>query len=114
MFNRVDPIAFTEREVRARIGITDGDRWTASLNASVLQHFVSQYWLEGQYRISERMSLFGRWRYDEHVGGLTEQFYGVRERLGEAWDLEYGVAYYRGAGNQDGFGVNVKLILLTN
>ncbi|HVY69990.1 MAG TPA: hypothetical protein VHH73_08675, partial [Verrucomicrobiae bacterium] len=106
--------AFTNREVRSSIVVNDGDRWNFSLNTSTLQHQVDQFWVDGQYRVSERVRLYGRWRFDEHFGGLTEQFYGVRQRLGNAWDIEYGVAYYRGAGNQNGFGVNVKLILLAN
>jgi len=114
IFNRVDPSAFTEREVRTRVAVTDGDRWKASLNASVLQHLVSQYWLDAEYRVTERVRLYGRWRYDEHVGGLTEQFYGLRQRFGQAWDFEYGIAYYRGAGQQNGFGFDVKLILLAD
>ncbi|HVU38802.1 MAG TPA: hypothetical protein VHC95_10745 [Opitutales bacterium] len=112
VYDRIDPTAFTNREVRTSTMITDGDRWNISLNTSSLQHQFNQYWLDGQYRVSERVRLYGRWRYDEHVGGLVEQFYGIRQRLGEAWDLEYGVSYYRSAANQDGFGFNVKLILL--
>jgi LPS-assembly protein len=114
VYDRLDPTAFTNREVRTSAILNDGDRWTVSLNTSTLQHQVDQFWTDVQYRVSERIRLYGRWRFDEHFGGLTEQFYGLRERLGEAWDFEYGIAYYRGTGNQNGIGFNVKLILLAD
>lgn len=114
VYDRLDPVAFTNREVRSSMVLNDGDRWTLSLNTSTLQHQVNQYWTDVQYRVSERVRLYGRWRFDEHFGGLTEQFYGLRQRLGEAWDFEYGIAYYRGTGNQNGFGFNVKLVLLAD
>lgn len=114
VYDRLDPSAFTSREIRTSTSVTDGDRLNLSFNTSMLQHEVAQYWLEGQYRVSERLRLFGRWRFDEHVGGLVEQTYGVRQRLGEAWDMEYGFSYYRSTTTQNGVSFNVKLILLAN
>jgi len=112
VFDRMDPAAVANREVRTRTTITDGDRWNLAFITDELQHTLNQYWLETRYRVSERMSLFGRWDYDEHLGGLIQQVYGVRERLGESWDVEFGVAYYRGAVTQNGFGFNFRIYLL--
>jgi len=58
--------------------------------------------------------LIGRWRYDEHLGGLTEQTYGIRQRFGETWDVQYGVSYFRSTLNQNGFGINVRVMLLVH
>ncbi len=112
VFDRMDPEAGANREVRTRTTVKDGDRWETSFITDELQHELDQYWLESSYRISERTKMFGRWRYDEHLGGLVEQTYGVRERLGEAWDIEYGISYYRGTASQNGIGVNVRIFLL--
>ncbi len=112
VFDRMDPGALANREVRTRTTITDGDRLKVALVTDELQHTLDQYWLEARYKISERLSLVGRWDYDEHLGGLIQQVYGVRQRLGEAWDVEYGLAYYRAAGAQSGFGFNFRIYLL--
>jgi len=110
--DRVDPEAFANREVRTRTTVSDGDRWSLSFITDEVQHAQNQYWLEGQYSLSQRLSFFGRLTYDEHLGGLIEQSYGVRQRFGESWDVEYGVSYFRQAGTQSGFGINVRLYLL--
>jgi LPS-assembly protein len=110
--DRVDPEAFANREVRTRTTISDGDRWSLSFITDELQHAQNQYWLESQYHLSQRLSFYGRWNYDEHLGGLIEQSYGVIQRFGEAWDVEYGISYFRQAGTQSGIGVNVRLYLL--
>jgi len=113
-FDRIDPLAFTNREVRTRTTIFDGDRWTATVETDALQHTLDQYWLESTFRINERYQLIGRWRYDQHLGGLTEQTYGVRQRFGETWDVQYGVSYFRSTLNQNGLGVNVRVMLLVH
>jgi LPS-assembly protein len=110
--DRLDPEGLSNREVRTRTTVRDGDRWSMSFTTDELQHAQDQYWLESQFRVSERLSVFGRWNYDAHLGGLIEQTYGVRQRLGEAWDVEYGISYFRSAGTQSGIGVNVRLYLL--
>jgi len=112
VFDRMNPGSFVNREVRTRTTITDGDRWSLAFITDELQHTLNQYWLETRYRVSERLSMFGRWDYDEHLGGLIQQVYGVRQRWGESWDVEYGLSYYRGAGAQTGFGFNFRIYLL--
>jgi len=112
--DRMDPLAFANREVRTRTTIFDGDRWTASLETDELQHTLDQYWLETTLRLNERYSLLGRWRFDQHLGGLLEQTYGIRQRFGETWDIQYGVSYFRSTTNQNGIGVNVRVMLLVH
>jgi hypothetical protein len=75
---------------------------------------LDQYWLETTFRINARYQLLGRWRYDQHLGGLTEQTYGIRQRFGETWDVQYGVSYFRNTTNQNGFGLNVRVMLLVH
>jgi len=113
-FDRLDPLNFTNREVRTRTTIMDGDRWTADIETDSLQHTLEQYWLDTTFRVNERYQLIGRWRYDEHLGGLTEQTYGIRQRFGETWDVQYGVSYFRSTLNQNGFGINVRVMLLVH
>jgi LPS-assembly protein len=110
--DRVDPGAGANREVRTHTTISDGDRWSTTFTTDELQHSFDQYWLGVQYRVSERLSFYGRQDYDAQLGGLVEQTYGVRQRLGESWDVEYGISYFRGAGAQSGIGVNVRIYLL--
>jgi LPS-assembly protein len=113
-FDRLDPLNFTNREVRTSTTILDGDRWSVAFETDSLQHTLDQYWLDANFRINERYRLFGRWRYDEHLGGLTEQTYGISQRFGETWDVQYGISYFRNTTNQNGFGVNVRVILLVH
>ncbi len=113
-FERLDPLNFTNREVRTRTTVLDGDQWNVFIETDALQHTLDQYWLEATFRINERYHVFGRWRYDQHLGGLTEQTYGIRQRFGETWDIQYGVSYFRNTLNQDGFGVNVRVMLLVH
>ena len=112
VFTRFDPVALTLREIRTRLRFIDGERWAVAIYTDNLQHQIDQYWLEAMYRISERYQLTGRWRYDQNLGYITEQTYGIKQRLGNSWDITYEIAYYRGTTNQNGIGFNVKFELL--
>jgi LPS-assembly protein len=112
VFNRFDPVALTLRETRTRVRVIDGERWAVAFYTVNLQHQIDQYWLEAMYRLTERMQFTAQWRFDQRLGYLTQQTYGIKDRLGNSWDITYEVAYYRGTTNQNGIGFNVKFDLL--
>jgi len=112
VFTRFDPGALTLREIRTRMRILDGEKWAVAFYTENLQHQIDQYWLEAMYRISERYQVRGRWRFDQRLGVLTEQTYALRTRMGNSWDIEYEISYYRGTTNQNGIGFNVRFDLL--
>jgi LPS-assembly protein len=112
ILTRFDPQALTLREIRTRTRLFDGDRWSVAFFTDNLQHLIDQYWLDVNYRISERYSVGGRWRYDQRLGYVTEQVYSLRQRWGNSWDITYEITYYRGTQTQNGIGFNVRFDLL--
>jgi len=112
VFTRFDPGALTLREARTRVRVLDGEKWAVAFYTENLQHEIDQYWLEAMYKISERYQVRGRWRFDQRLGYVTEQTYALRTRLGNSWDIEYEISYYRGTTNQNGIGFNVRFDLL--
>ncbi len=113
LYNRFDPQDATLREIRTRTRVMDGEEWSFSVVSSNLQHRIDQYYFEGAYKINERYSVNGRWRFDHRIGKVTEQIYALRTLVGNSWDIEWQVIYRQEADRDNGLGFNVQADLVT-
>ncbi|MDR1497256.1 MAG: LPS-assembly protein LptD [Puniceicoccales bacterium] len=115
LLNRLDTYNWRFNETSALVHLRDGDRWHfwfgAQHNTDI--NDTDQYYWGGEYHLNSNFTLLGNWRYDHNTKRLTEQYYGVRQRLGHTWTIEYHCTYRRDARQDSGFSVGVNLRLST-
>lgn len=103
--------------------ITDGDVWKIRFGTEHLYKnpYPSEYGtshtreldLDIEIRLNSFWSVFMEWEYNDRKNLMTDQIYGVRQRLGNTWLLEYSVRYRQDAGDDDDFSLNVGATILT-
>lgn len=113
LFTRFDSASMTLSEIRTRTRLIDGGRWAAFFSTDNLRSQIDQYFIDLEYRFSERYLALGRWRYDARLNELTEQIYGLRTFIGNSWEVEYQISYRQGTKNENDFGFNVRFKLLS-
>ncbi len=99
-------------ETRLRATIRSAERWEVTFAADFLDSVYEQYRLEGFYRVNPRFALFTGLRYDARRDELTQQVYGVRQRFGRTFELEYAVAFRQGSEREDDFSLRLGIRLL--
>lgn len=120
--HRMDVYDFKTKSFKAGVSFTDGDVWSATFGA----HFVAnedlayygcdprarQYTIRADYRLNSYFQVYGDWRYDDEKNYFTDQYYGVRQRLGNSWAIEYYVRHERdtGDGCELSFGISANLL----
>ena len=96
-------------EVDTYIGLFDGDEFSVYLISTYLMGGITQYSVQAEYKVSERVRLLGRWHYDYYENMLTEQTYGVWTRMGNSWIVEYYVSNRSGSTRQNNFSFGVRV-----
>lgn len=97
---------------RARVTFLSAEDWSLSLGAAYLRNQYEQYSADVVYRLLERWYLTAGLRYDAVIQELTRQRYGIRQRVGRAWDVEYFVSLREGTTREDDFTIGVRIELL--
>ncbi len=100
-------------EVNTYVGLFDGDATSVYLITSYLDGAINQYAVHADYRISERYKVFGRWHYDNRLGKMTQQVYGLWTRMGNSWIIEYLISQRSGSTRQNSlsFGARVSMMI---
>ena len=62
-----------------RFDLTDAQFWTARFGMQFLRDQLEKYTLDVAYRLNERFTLTGLWRYDTIESQFYEQVYGLRQ-----------------------------------
>ncbi len=120
--HRADVYNFKTKALSTGITVTDGDLWTVTLSTTNVRNedlayyevrtHVRQYNLEGTYKLNSCFSFYFELEYDDIDDLLTNQRYGIRQRLGNAWLLDYYCRYRQHAGDDDNFSFNVSASLI--
>lgn len=112
LYNRLNPETLTQEEMRTRTTLTNGDQWKLHFTTDNLDSQTDQYYLDLEYRLSERHYLIPHWRYDSHRGKLVEQQYAMRSYIGHTWRLDYGISFYNGNSrdNETRFNLAIDLV----
>lgn len=121
--HRFDVYKCRTNSLSTSLTITDGDVWKIRFGTEHLYKnpYPSEYGtshtrelnLDIEIRLNSFWSVFMEWEYDDRKNLMTDQIYGVRQRLGNTWLLEYSVRYRRDAGDDDDFSLNVGATILT-
>lgn len=119
--HRMDVYSFETKSLKAGVRFTDGDLWALRLSAKYLSNddlayygcdtHARQYTIELDYRLNSYWEFYGDWRYDDEKNMFTDQYYGLRQRLGNAWTIEYYARYRRDAGDDSDFSLGLSLSL---
>lgn len=104
---RTEAVALNE--TRLRVSLRSAERWTLDFTADYLEGFISQYGLAGFYRVNPRLGLFAQARYDDRLSTVTRHGYGVRQRIGRAWEIDYGLVFNRGTTREDDIQVSLAV-----
>lgn len=99
-------------ETRLRASVRSAEAWQIDFALDFLDGVYDQYRTEGFYRLTPRLALFGGLRYDAQIGQLTRQVYGVRQRLGRTWELEYAIVLREGSEREGDFSFQMGLRLI--
>lgn len=92
-----------------RTTLRSSDLWAVSFQAEFLETAIEQYDLDGRYRLSENLGLFGNWQFDSRLDTWTRQRYGISQRFGNVWQAEFYVTFTDQDRRQDDFSVGLRL-----
>lgn len=109
LYQSIRPQDFTLRELNTGITLRSGDAWTLRFANNFLRGELNDYYLEGSRRINEVFSGIVRLRYDERQRRFNEQIYGIRQKIGNTWSVDYTISLYGGDRRESRFGFNVRI-----
>jgi len=120
--HRMDAYDFSTNSLSTGTTLTDGDVWAFSLGTNHLyknpypaeygESRTRQIWTKLDYRLNSFWSAFIELRYDDRKNIFTDQVYGVRQRLGNNWEIEYSVRYRQDAGDDSDFSFRLGASLM--
>lgn len=120
--HRMDVYDFSTNALTTGLTFTDGDVWEMTLGTIHLyknpypsvygDSRARQIYAGIGYRLNSFWSAFAHWRFDDLRNEMTDQTYGVRQRLGNTWEIEYSVRYRRNAGDDSDFSFNIGASLI--
>lgn len=120
--HRMDVYDFSTNALTTGMTLTDGDVWEMTFGTIHLYKnpYPSAYGdsrarqIYGGigYKLNSFWAAFAEWRFDDLRNEMTDQIYGVRQRLGNTWEIEYSMRYRRNAGDDSDFSFNVGASLM--
>ena len=112
IYNRITPGSFTAQDWRNRITIHDSNFWSVSFFSDHLQNEVNQYGFDYYQRLNRNLGFRARMLFDTRRNDITEQRYVLHQRLGNAWEVEYQLAFYSGNFREDDTSFKIRFNLL--
>lgn len=108
---RTESFRLTETRFLARL--RSAERWRMTFAADYLSGFLSQYSADAYYQLNPRFGFLTGIRYDERLDRVTRHYYGLRQRLGRSWEIEYSVIFNEGTTREDDFQIGLRVFLHT-
>lgn len=115
--HRMDVYDFSTNSLSTGTTVTDGDVWSLTLGtihlyknpypSSYGESKIRQIYSTVNFRLNSFWEVYAEWRYDDRKNLMTDQIYGVRQRLGNSWEIDYSVRYRRDAGDDSDFSISV-------
>jgi LPS-assembly protein len=112
VYHRVTPQDCTLREWNTGLELIDQQWWSLRLTTHYLQHQFEDYFIDGRRRLNEVYDGLVRLRIDARHHRVTEQTYGLWQKLGRTWAVKYEVSFSEGPRREGHFGVNVEIDFL--
>lgn len=120
--HRMDVRDFSTNSLTTGLTFLDGDVWSITVGTDHLyknpypssygESRTRQIYFNAWFRLNSFWSAFTELRYDDRENLMTDQIYGVRQRLGNIWELEYSVRYRQNAGDDNDFSFNLGASLM--
>jgi LPS-assembly protein len=98
----------------ARVGLAlrSADRWQLALFSEHIDARLEQYGADGLWQLSPRWAVLASLRYDALSERFSRQRYGVRHRVGQAWDVELYLSLRSGDQRESATSVGLRIHLL--
>ena len=109
VYQRVTPQELTMQELNTSLSIFDGRAWSARFSSHFLRNEIEEYVLQTDVRLNEAYHVLAKLHYDTRRHRFNEQAYGIRQNLGNLWNLEYLVTIYDGPRRESDFGFSVSV-----
>ncbi len=113
---------FKSKAFSLGVTLTDGDLWSVSLHFKHvsdpdLKYYGTspisrQYTLSAEYKLNSCYTIYAAIEYDDKEDLFTKQRYGIRQRLGDTWLIDYYFRYRQHAGDDDSYSFNVSATLV--
>jgi len=108
-YQRLDVDDFSLQEFNTGLTLRDGDAWAVRFSSHFLRREIEEYVLSYEQRLNESLALLTKLHYDTRRKRFNEQAYGVRQNLGNTWNVQYLVTVYDGPRRESDFGFNVTV-----
>lgn len=92
-----------------RATLRSSDLWSVSLQAEYLKRAIEQYRIDGWYRLSETVGIFGNWQYDAFLKTWSLQRYGISKRFANTWQVELYLTLTDADDRKGDYGVGVRV-----
>ncbi|MDD3180051.1 MAG: LPS assembly protein LptD [Opitutaceae bacterium] len=112
VYNRITPQDFHLREWNTGLELIDQEWWSLRFSSHYLEHQFQEYFIDYRRRINEVFDAIVRFRFDAQHSQLTEQTYGLWQKLGQSWAVKYEVTFSEGPRREGHFGLNVDVNFL--
>lgn len=108
-YQRTTVSDLTLQEFNTGLTIRDGDAWALRFSSHFLRQDIDEYVLAYEQRINESLALLTKLHYDTRRNRFNEQAFGLRQNLGNTWDVRYYVSVYDGPRRESNFGFNIAV-----
>jgi LPS-assembly protein len=78
-----------------------------------LRHELQDYLVDGSWRLNEVYEAVLHLRYNARRDRFDEQSYGLRQKLGTTWRIDYMMTLYGGDRRESRFGFSVQIQALS-
>jgi LPS-assembly protein len=109
LYHRLDPYGGGTRELNTALVLRDSDRWALRLATHHLRGDIEEYLADYRLRLNEVYTLTARAHYDRRRARFVEQAYGVRQVLGNRWNVGYELSFYDGPRRESRYGFRLLL-----
>ncbi len=119
---RTDFGNFDTRTFFSGVELSNGDLWKVSFGFRYVDDpdlafydaatKARQYTVSGEFKLNSIFSIYGSIRYDDLRDIFSYQRYGILQRLGNLWLIDYFIKYRQHAGEDDSFSFNIAATML--
>ncbi len=113
LYQRYSPQDGRLDELNTGITFRDGDVWALRFSNNFLRHELEDYLVDGSYRFNEVFEGVAHLRYNARRSRFDEQSYGIRQKIGTTWRIDYLVTLYNGPRRESKFGLSVQIQALS-
>jgi len=113
LYHRTTPGRWELAEFNTALTLRSADQWRLTFSNHYLRGDIEEYIGAFAYRVNEAWEGYTRWHFDDRRSRFVEQTYGIRQTLGNRWQVGYEVSFYEGPRRESDFGFQLVLESIT-